>query len=273
MPSLADRLVPDQLWKLVEPLLPPRPPHANGGRPREIPDRACFAAIVFMARTSTPWELLPARELGCGSASTAYRRFAAWTRAGVFDQLALVLLDKLGEAGRIDWRRVSVDSTSLRALKKGGHTGPNPTDRGKAGSKLHLAADGGGIPLAVLLTAANLHDSTLFHAVLDEIPPVATPTGRRRRRPGPVHADKAYDHQRCRAYLHKRGITTRIARRGIESSQRLGRHRWKAERTIAWLLGCRRLRVRFDRCDERFFAFALLACSLICYRTLHIPPW
>ena len=126
MPSLADRLVPDQLWKLVEPLLPPRPPHHHGGRPRQITDRACFAAIVFMARTSTPWELLPARELDCGSASTAYRRFAAWTQAGVFDQLSLVLLDALGEAGRIDWSRVSVDSVSMRAVKRGSTPAQTP---------------------------------------------------------------------------------------------------------------------------------------------------
>ena len=72
-----------------------------------------------MLRTSTPWELLPARELGCGSWSTAYRRFTHWARVGLFDELHLVLLDKLGEAGRLDWRRVSVDSTSLRATKKG----------------------------------------------------------------------------------------------------------------------------------------------------------
>ena len=79
-----------------------------------------------MARTSTPWELLPARELGCGSASTAYRRFAAWSRAAVFDRLSLVLLDQLGEAGRIDWRRVSVDSVSLRAVKKGSTPAQTP---------------------------------------------------------------------------------------------------------------------------------------------------
>jgi transposase len=119
MPTLADRLVPDQLWKLVEPLLPPRPPHHHGGRPRQVTDRACFAAVVFMTKASIPWELLPARELGCGSYSTAYRRFTAWTRAGVFDRLSLLLLDQLGEAGRIDWRRVSVDSVSVRAVKKG----------------------------------------------------------------------------------------------------------------------------------------------------------
>jgi transposase len=119
MPTLADRLVPDQLWMLVEPLLPPRPPHHHGGRPRQVTDRACFAAVVFMTKASIPWELLPARELGCGSYSTAYRRFTAWTRAGVFDRLSVVLLDQLGEAGRIDWRRVSVDSVSVRAVKKG----------------------------------------------------------------------------------------------------------------------------------------------------------
>ena len=112
----------------------------------------------------------------------------------------------------------------------------------------------------------------MFEPLLDELPAVATPTGRRRRRPGKVHADKAYDHRRCRTYLHQRGIKPRIARRGVDASDRLGRHRWKAERTIAWLLGCRRLRVRFDRCDERFYAFALLACALVCYRTLNSPP-
>jgi transposase len=126
MPSLADRLVPDQLWELVEPLLPPPPPREHGGAPRQIPDRACFAAVVFMLPTSTPWELLPARELGCGSWSTVYRRFTRWAGAGLFDQLHLVLLDKLGEAGRLDWRRVSVDAVSLRALQKGPTPAPTP---------------------------------------------------------------------------------------------------------------------------------------------------
>ena len=95
MTSLADDLVPDQLWELVEPLLPapPRPPY--GGRHRTISDRACLAAIVFMARTSTPWRLLPARELGCGSPSTCWRRLTEWADAGVFDALHLRVLDPL----------------------------------------------------------------------------------------------------------------------------------------------------------------------------------
>lgn len=125
----------------------------------------------------------------------------------------------------------------------------------------------------MLLTAANPHDSTLFEALLADLPEVATPTGRRRSRPGKVHADKGYDYPRCRAYLRGRGIGVRIARRRVDSSTRLGRYRWKAERTIAWLFGCRGLRVRFDVCDERFYAFVLVASALICYRTLTTPPW
>jgi transposase len=119
MATLVDDLVPDQLWAIVEPLLsaPPRPRY--GGRHRAIPDRNCFAAIVFMARTSTPWRLLPARELGCGSPATCWRRLTEWANAGVFDQLHLEVLDRLGEQGRLDWTRASVDTMSVRA-KRGG---------------------------------------------------------------------------------------------------------------------------------------------------------
>jgi transposase len=119
MTTLGEELVPDELWAIVEPLLPPPPRPWWGGRVRTIPDRNCFAAIVYMARTSTPWRLLPARELGCGSAATCWRRLDEWAKAGVFEQLHLDILDQLGAQGRLDWSRVSVDSASVRA-KQGG---------------------------------------------------------------------------------------------------------------------------------------------------------
>jgi len=178
-----------------------------------------------------------------------------------------VLLDELGQAGQLDWSRVSVDSFSLRATR-GDQVGANPVDRAKPGSKLHLAVEAGGLPLSLLVTGANSNDSLVFEALLDDIPSVRTPAGQWRRRPAKVHADKAYDHRRCRGYLTRRGIKVRIARCGIDSSTRLGRHRWKAERTIAWLAGCRRLRIRYDRDSERFFAFAMLACDRLCYNRL-----
>jgi transposase len=119
MSTLAERLLPDALWERIHPLLPPPPSHARGGAPRTVPDRACMAAIIFMARTSTPWALLPVGEFGCGSVTTCWRRFAEWAAAGVFERLQELLLDELGAAGLLDWSRVSVDSVSLRAARGG----------------------------------------------------------------------------------------------------------------------------------------------------------
>lgn len=161
MTSLADRLLPDELWRRVQPLLPPAPARPHGGVPRRVPDRNCVAALIFMARTSTPWALLPAKELGCGSATTCWRRLEEWARAGLFEQLQALLVDELGEAGRIDLERVSVDSFSLRAVKGGQLTGANPTDRGKQGCKLHVAGDAAGVPLSLVISAANANDSTM----------------------------------------------------------------------------------------------------------------
>jgi IS5 family transposase len=108
--------------------------------------------------------------------------------------------------------------------------GANPVDRGKPGSKLHLVCDSGGVPLSAVVTAANVNDTTMFQAIVEDIPPIRTPAGRRRTRPAKVHADKGYDSRANRTYLRRRGIKARIARRGIESSARLGRHRWRVER-------------------------------------------
>ncbi|MDH6523382.1 transposase [Streptomyces sp. SAI-135] len=100
------------------------------------------------------------------------------------------------------------------------------------------------------------------------IPPIRSRRGRRRRRPAKLHADKGYDYDHLRRWLRGRGIRHRIARKGIEFSNRLGRHRWTIERTMSWLAGCRRLHRRYERKAEHFLAFTGIACTLICYRRL-----
>ena len=133
--------------------------------------------------------------------------------------------------------------------------------------------DRSGIPLAVRLSAANAHDATQLLPLIDAIPPIIGPrgkAGRPRKRPAKLHADKAYDTSALRRSLRTRGITPRIARRGIDSSERLGRHRWVVERTLSWLLGCRRLGVRYERRAGLLQGLLRLACSLICLRFL--PP-
>jgi transposase len=153
--------------------------------------------------------------------------------------------------------------------KKGGeHTGPNPTDKGKPGSKRHLVVERTGIPLAVRLTAANRHDTMAFEELLDAIVPIKRPCGRPRKRPAKLHADKAYDIPRCRRALTQRRITIRIARKGVESSKKLGRHRWVVERTLAWLARFRRLTIRYEQRADIHEAFLHLGCALICLKSL-----
>ena len=144
----------------------------------------------------------------------------------------------------------------------------NPVDPGKPGSKLHLVCDAGGLPLTAAVTAANVADVTKLAAVVDDIPAVRTPSGQRRSRPAAVHADKGCDSRANRAWLRRRGIKARIARRQVESSTGLGRHRWRVERPLSWL-GCfRRLQVRWDRDAGRGFAFVLVACAVVCFNRL-----
>src|ERR671916_1953000 len=112
---MAPPLVPDELWAVVEPLLPPEPPKPKGGRPR-VPDRACLAGIIFVLKSGIPWEMLPP-ELGCGSGMTCWRRLRDWQEAGVWDRLHRALLDRLGKANAIDWSRACVDSASVPAKR------------------------------------------------------------------------------------------------------------------------------------------------------------
>ena len=119
-----------------------------------------------------------------------------------------------------------------------------------------------------MITGANTHDSVVIEELLDGIKPIKRPRGRPRKRPVKLHADKGYDIPRCRQALGKRGIRVRIARKGIESKEKLGKHRWVVERTLAWLGKYRRLVVRYERRADIHLAFLRLGCALICLHYL-----
>src|SRR5947207_12024481 len=104
---MAKQILSDELWQIIEPLLPPQPPKPKGGRPR-VPDRAALAGIIFVLRSGLPWEMLP-QEMGCGSGVTCWRRLRDWQKAGVWRKLHQALLNRLGEGGKIDWSRASLD--------------------------------------------------------------------------------------------------------------------------------------------------------------------
>jgi transposase len=120
----------------------------------------------------------------------------------------------------------------------------------------------------VAVSAANTNDQLALKPLVRAIPAIRSRRGPRRRRPDKLHADKGYDVPELRRWLAGRGITPRIARRGVESSERLGRHRWKVERSIAWLTGYRRLSPRYERDASHYCAFLTLAAALTCYKHL-----
>jgi transposase len=124
------------------------------------------------------------------------------------------------------------------------------------------------LPLSVAVSAANTNDAAALKPLVRAIPAIKSRRGPRRRKPGKLHADKAYDHLDLRKWVRARGIAVRIARKGIETSKRLGQHRWVIERTIAWLFNYRRLSIRYERKANHFTAFLTLAATLTCYKKL-----
>lgn len=116
-------LVDDELWELIQPLLPPPKPRRRrypGRKP--LDNRQALTGILFVLKSGIPWEMLP-QEMGCGSGMTCWRRLSEWQEAGVWQRLHELLLSKLREADQIDWSRSVVDSGSIRAVGGGGKNG------------------------------------------------------------------------------------------------------------------------------------------------------
>jgi transposase len=150
-------------------------------------------------------------------------------------------------------------------VARGKKTGPNPTDRRKAGSKHHLLTEAQGIPLAAILTAANRNDITQLLPLVDAIPPIGGRPGRPVRKPRLIQGDRGYDSQPHRDALRRRGIDTQLAKRRTPHGSGLGRTRWVIERTLAWLHRFRRLAARYERRPCIHEAFLTLGCALICW--------
>ncbi len=184
-----DPVVFETLWRAVALYLPARAPSPKGGRPR-VPDRDCLRGILFVLREGIRWRSLP-QEMGCGSGSTCYRHFRQWTALGLWPQVHTHLVAALGRRGLRNLERAVVDSASARAQAGGPHTGPNPTDRAKAGCKRHLLTDACGIPLVVWIGPANRRDEQAVPALLWLLWAVLGGAGARRR-VGALQGDRGY---------------------------------------------------------------------------------
>lgn len=210
---MVDKILPDDLWHRIEPLLP-RPYRSRkthpGGRPR-TDDRKALTGIIFVLRTGVPWRELPATD-AWPSGYTCRRRLVKWYHAGVWNKLFHILLSELRSADKLDLSRAVVDSGSVRAPSGGRKTGPSPTDRRKIGTKHHVITDADGTPLAVLLTGANRHDVTQLLELIESIEPIAGKRGRPQKYPDRVLGDRAYDSEPHRKELKKNAHSSELGK-------------------------------------------------------------
>lgn len=256
--------VSDELWERVEPLIPPSPSHAKGGRPR-LPDRQAFAAIIYVLRTSIQWKALP-HELG--ASSTVHDRFQQWEKQGVFQALWQAGLQGYDEVQGIQWEWQAVDGVMTKAPFGQGATGPSPTDRAKMGTKRSMLTDGAGLPLALVVEGANCHDSKLLCATLDGIV-IARPAPTTQH-PQHLCLDAGYDSPLTRLRVRPRGSQEHIRSRGEEKAEKVHipgyrARRWVVERTHSWLNRSRRLLVRWEKKACNYLAFLHLACAQLLF--------
>ncbi|MFI6088453.1 IS5 family transposase [Streptomyces sp. NPDC051218] len=188
--------------------------------------------VLFVPHTGIQWEYLP-QELGLASGMTCWRRLAAWNEAGAWDRLHAVLLEGLRSRNQLDWSRTVIDSSRVRAARRGPKAGPaRSTAPGRAVST-RVLTDGQRIPLAVSLTGGNRNDVTQLLSLLDKVPSVAGVVGRPRRKPDALLADRGYDHDECRRLLWQGGIRPVIAERGQPHGSGPGIFRYVVEHTIS----------------------------------------
>jgi transposase len=263
---MASSRMPDEFFDLVYHHLPPEPSVGpRGGRP-PIPHRIVLKVIWFVLATGNRWADVP-QELGC-SGRTAHRRLQVWEVTGIWDRLHADLLKLLRAADKLDPETVIVDSVILRAFGGGEEAGPSPVDRRKLGTKHTILVDRNGVPLAIRTAPANRSDQVELIPIVIEFPIVGGKPGRPKEHPDELYADRGFDNDWARALLQWLGITPKIARRKTEHGSGLGKTRWVVERTIAWIKGLRRMRIRYDRLAVIRDAWTTLAACVVCFSIL-----
>jgi transposase len=230
------------------------------GRP-PLPTIKVVEALRFFVREGVQWRELRATA-GRASGSTLRRRLDDWSATAVLRRVhvALVRMVRAGpEAAPWD---VVVDSCSVRAKRGGELTGPNPTDRGKAGTKYHVVVATDGIPLGVVPSAANVHDTRLFPHLLRLAQVVCAAIGR-------LYADAAYASAENRGLCLQDGIQPHIRQVGEPHGSGLGSVRCVVEHGCAWLLANKRLDRRQDRLGRVILALLNAACIFIIANRIH----
>ena len=262
---MADACMPEKYYELACPMLPPEKEIGPQGGRRPITHHTVLKVIWFVLVTGCRWKDVP-REMGC-CGETARTRLQAWERAGIWNQLHHLLLTMLNHEKQLDLETAVIDSTQVRAFGGGDATGPSPVDRRKKGTKFTLLVDRHGVPLVIHAAPANASDHCEILPAVVDFPEVGGKPGRPRTRPKKLYADAGFDCEATRSILRWLGIEPHIRHRNDAHGSHLGRIRWVVERTISWVKGLRRMRIRYDRSETSIDAWTSIAAAVVC---LHI---
>jgi hypothetical protein len=228
-------------------------PYGTGRPP--LPTIKVVETLRFFVREGVQWrELRAAAGRACGS--TLRRRLDGWGATALLRRVHVALVRMVRAGPEVASWDVVVDSCSVRAKRGGELTGPNPTDRGKAGTKYHIVASTDGIPLGVVPSAANVHDTRLFPHLLRLALAVCAAIGK-------LYADAAYHSAENRGLCLRDGIEPRIRGVGEPHGSGLGSVRCVVEHDCAWLMANKRLDRRHDRLGRMILALLTAACIFV----------
>lgn len=259
------RSVPRPVWRIAKKHLPKQAENKGPGRSRK-PNHPVLNGIWFVLWTGCQWKALATNWFDVSS-SVLHERFQTWGQQGVWQALFRAMLRFYGRRRHILWKWQSVDSRSCAAPLGGSDTGPNPTDRAKQGSKVHLLVDQRGAPLAVWITGANQHDKWSLDDLVIHIA-VKRPSSQQH-----ICADKGYDYEDVHAFVLSAGYFAHIKhrrRRGeppdpcpIQGESQFPARRWVVERTLGWLARRRSIRTRWCEKSNNWLSFVLFASASI----------
>ena len=257
--------LPEPLYKAQEKLIPEK--KSKMGRPVTVDFRMILAGIFYVLRTGIQWQACP-REL-FGPPSTIYYYFAKWCEEGVFEKMLIIALETYDELKGIDWEWQNADGAMTKAPLGGEETGPNPTDRGKMGTKRSLLTDGHGVPLSVIPSAANINDFKLLGDTIENIE-IERPEPSEDN-PQHICLDKGYDDAKSRQTVVENGYIPHIRSRGEEKKKKedspnFKPRRWVVEVSHSWLNRFRKILVRFEKKVDRHLGLLHLACVYIVFK-------
>ena len=261
-----DARLPDAFLKSVVELLPRQvPPGPQGGRPL-IDHATALKVIWFVLTVGCRWKVVPP-ELGC-SGETARMRLKRWQEAGLWQRIHHLMLRELKRRGRLELETTLIDSAQVRAFGGGDRSGPSPVDRRKPGTKYTVLVDARGTPLAMQTAAAIVSDHRQILSTVVRYSQIGGTRGRPRNHPAKLYADAGYDSNATRELPLVMGIEPIIRRCSTPHGSHLGKVRWVVERTISWIKGLRRMRIRYDRHPTIIDAWNHLALAAVCFRIL-----